>query len=128
MPQFFLTDETNTSYTSRVFSSKALRVADAHTYYSVPSGTASGAISTAAGILHSVIFGASAAGSKFWLFDVSGGGSAGDIGNSASAIARFEGGTANRQIIFDAIFNGGLTYRLSAAVQDGITVVYSVAG
>lgn len=123
----FIADETNVSRTARVFSDGALRAHKAFTVYSVPSGTATAAVTTAAAILHSVTFGASAAGAKFWLFDVSAGGSAGAIGTSASAVARFEGGSHNRTHIFDAIINGGLTYRLSAADCDGITLTYSVA-
>lgn len=127
MPRTWLIDESNPDRSAKVYNNKALRVTNSYSYYSVPSGTATGAISTTGGILHSVTFGASAAGAKFWLFDVSGGGSAGDIGASASAVARFEGGSHNRTHIFDAIFSGGLTYRLSAQVADGITVVYTTA-
>jgi hypothetical protein len=120
-----IADETYPDRTAKVYSSKALRVSEAYNYYSVPSATATGAILTSAGILHSVIFGSSAAGTKFWLFDSAG--TANDIGNSASAVARFEGGAASKQVIFNALLNSGLCYRLSAISQDGITIVYSAA-
>jgi len=120
--KFTVADETRDDRTAEVFADKSLRTRSEFTYYSVPSATATAAISTGGGMLHSVIFGASAAGSKFWLFDSAG--TANDIGDTASAVARFEGGSGNNQFTFNSILNSGLTYRLSAAVTDGITVIY----
>lgn len=122
MPLFQLSDETRTNRTAEVFATKGLRTEGRYKAYIVPSGTATAAVFAGTGVLHAVSFGASAAGSKFWLFDSNG--SAGDIGVSASAVARFEAGSHNRTHILDAIINGGLNYRLSAIATDGIVLTY----
>lgn len=121
-----LTDEVSYT-TAKVYTSKAVRVASPFTYIILPSGTATGSITTSPGILHSITFGASAAGSKFWIFDNADSATAGIIGASAGAIARIEGGTARTTLLFDILFNSGMLYRLSAADHDGITISYSVA-
>ena len=123
--KFSIADEVQDDRVAQIFSDKSVRTSQRYTYYTVPSGTATAAIATTGGVLHSVIFTSSAAGASFWLFDSAG--TANDIGNSASAVARYSGiGASNGSgtHLYNAILGSGLTYRLSAAVADGITVVY----
>ena len=119
-----------TSFKSqRVFSNGAARGMAAFNYYALPSASATGSVATSAGVLHSIIFQSSATAATYlWLFDCAGA-SAGAIGTSASAVARFDLTSVTRgTYLFDAIFNGGLRYRLSGAEGcDGITVTYSLA-
>lgn len=122
-----ISDEVTPSRTASVFSNKSLRVMPAYTLYAVPSASASGVIASQACVLHSVTFQTtSTAGAAFWLFNCAT--TAGAIGNSASAVARFDDGHGRESYIFDAICGSGLTYRLSATEgTSGITITYSLA-
>ena len=122
---------TNIAY---VFSNRSLKVSQAYSYFAVPSASGTGTVFSGAGILHSISFqGTATAGTVFWLFDCDGA-TAGAIGTSASAVARyfFPGASVptpgGNGAILNAIIGGGLRYRLSAAEGlDGITITYSAA-
>lgn len=128
MGRELIVDETYQDRSAKVFSSRALKVSEAYSYYTVPSGTATGVIAAGPGILHSVVFTQSAtAGALLHLTDSATVAlTVGD--NSASAIGKeFEPLAARNTYLFDAIFNSGLCYRLSAQNCGGIIITYSVA-
>lgn len=122
-----ISDEVTPSRTATVFSNKALKTVNAFTAYSVPSASGTAVIAAAACILHSVTFQTtSTAGANFWLFNCAA--TAGAIGNTASAVARFDDGHGRESYIFDAILGSGLTYRLSGTEgTSGITITYALA-
>lgn len=113
-------DETDNSKTARVFGGQ---VASSPRYFSylISSATASGAIYAGAGVLHSVVMGASAAGSILALYN---GTTAAAIGSDL-AITELQLGTQQPVRIYDAIFSAGLTFRLSAVSCPGVVVTYS---
>lgn len=119
-----LQDEGAGEYTARIYSNKAVSTMSGFNYYLVGSATATAAIATGPGVLHSITMGASAAGSKLFIYD---GTTAAAIGGvDAGVIARIEGGTIQNRVL-DAIFSTGLTYRLSAVALDGVIITYALA-
>lgn len=125
---FQIVDETYPDRSTKVYSNKAMRSTHAFSYYMIPSGTATGVIAAAPGILHSVVFTQSAtAGALLGLTD-SATVALGIGDNSASAIAvGLEPVAGRTTMLFDVIFNSGLCYRLSAQNCGGAIVTYTVA-
>lgn len=112
-----------------VFSNRALKVAQAYSYFAVPSASATGVVLSTSGILHAINFQNTAtAACMFWIFDCAGP-TAGAIGVSASAVARYDLTSIPKHTdIYNCIINGGLTYRLSGTEgTDGILITYSAA-
>ncbi len=120
MANITIVDEVDSSKTVRV-AGGALRAIPRYFYYLVGSATATAAIYTGAGVLHSINMGASAAGGILAVFD---GTTAAAIGSDLQ-IAEIQLGTQEPSRIYDAIFSTGLTYRLSAIATPGVTITYS---
>lgn len=121
-----IADETNLANTAKVYSSKALRTANAFSYVFIGSATATGVIAAAAGILHSVVFCDSATATTFLQLsdNATTALAIGDV--SASAIALF-GTITKNTFIFNALFNSGLTYRLSGTAGAPTVITYQLA-
>lgn len=115
-----ITDETDSSKTARVVGG-GLTTRPRYFYYNVSSATGTAAIYAGAGVLHSVVQGASAAGSILALYD---GTTAAAIG-SQLGFGEIQLGTNRNCLIYDAIFSTGLTYRLSAVECPNVVVTYS---
>lgn len=120
MANMVIVDDVDSSKTARVTSNGSLKVEPRYFYYLVSSATATGAIYSGAGVLHSICMGASAAGGILAVFD---GTTAAAIGSDLQ-IAELQLGTIHNRI-YDAIFSNGLTYRLSAISTPGVTITYS---
>ena len=122
-----IASQTDSSKIAGVFANGALKTQGGFTYAALSSASATGTVFSGAGVLHSIIIGNTAtAGTMLWLFDCDGA-TAGAVGVSASAVARFDLTSAVRgSYLYDAIINGGLRYRLSGAEGlDNVTITYA---
>jgi hypothetical protein len=121
--KFVMADESRDSRTAEVFASKSLKVEQGFTYVAISSTTATAALLTAPGRLHSVIFTSSAAGSYFTLYDSSS--TAAAIGTVTANAFAFTGNGPTYSRVFDVILTSGLTYRLSGGDGGGIILTYT---
>lgn len=115
-----IVDEVDSSRSAAVTGGRALKVEPRYFYYLVGSATSTAAIYAGSGVLHTITMGASAAGAILAVFD---GTTAAAIGSDLE-IAELQLGTIHQRL-YDAIFNTGLTYRLSAVACPGVVITYS---
>lgn|SRR3990167_4732579 len=121
-----ITDEVDSSLTTKVFNNKALKVAHVYNFLSLPgSAETTGVIAAGPCFLHSVIFQDSATATTYLVLANSAT-VAGSVGSSASAVATF-GTITKNTFIFDAILSAGLTYRVTGSAIGPTTITYSLA-